>query len=122
MTQGEVVELDDVYNIFTNPQHDFTKSLVNHTINLDLPSRFLLARKKRILKIVYSGERAEESVISDTIKSFNVQLNIIHGKIEYISNKPFGILIIQLEGKPDNIANAEKYLKLRTFEVEVIND
>jgi len=122
MSDGEVLELDNVFNVFTTPKHEFTKSLVNHTINLDLPSRLLHDKDKRILKIVYSGDRAEESVISDTVKTFDVHLNILHGKIEYITNKPFGVLIVQLDGTAANVIKAENYLKERTFKVEVIND
>lgn len=122
MSYGELLELDNVFNIFTRPRHEFTKSLVNHTISLDLPPRLLHDKTKRILKIVYSGDKAEEAVISDTVKKFDVHLNILHGKIEYITNKPFGVLIVQLGGNLENVSKAENYLKERTFEVEVIND
>ena len=121
MDQGELLELGYVFDVFTSPSHPFTKSLINHTISLDLPERILQDQSKHILKIVYSGDRAEESVISDTVKSFNVHLNILHGKIEYITNKPFGILLVQLHGLPENIKEAEQYLISRTFKVEIIN-
>lgn len=122
MTNGEVVELDNIFNVFSAPKHEYTKSLVNHTINLELPPRLLHNNDKRILKIIYSGERAEESVLSDTIKSFQVQVNILHGKIEYIANKPFGILVVELDGTNYDVLKAENYLKKRTYNVEVIND
>jgi D-methionine transport system ATP-binding protein len=122
MSDGEVLELDTVFNIFTQPKHEFTIGLVNHTINLDLPSHLLYDKGHRLLKIVYSGKKAEEAVISDTAKKFNVHLNILHGKIEYITNKPFGVLIVHLDGAANDVAKAEKYLTERTFKVEVIND
>jgi len=122
MSNGEVLELDNVFNIFTSPKHEFTISLVNHTINLDLPSHLFHEKGNRLLKIVYSGKKAEEAVISDTAKRFNVHLNILHGKIEYITNKPFGVLIVHLDGTANEVANAEKYIAERTFKVEVIND
>jgi D-methionine transport system ATP-binding protein len=121
MSQGNIIELDDVFNVFTTPKHDFTKSLVNHTLDLTIPSR-LLYKDRRTLKIIYSGEKAEESIISDTIEHFGVKLNILHGKIEYIADKPFGILIIQLSGNEEKVGEAEKYLKNRTYRVEVINE
>lgn len=121
MNGGEVVELDSVFNVFAAPRHDFTRQLVNHTINLDLPERFFKEHTKRLLKIVYRGYKAEEPVISDTIKEYNVNLNILHGKIEYISDQPLGILVVHLEGKPENIAAAENYLKERAADVEVLN-
>ncbi len=122
MSQGNIIELDDVFNVFTSPKHEFTKCLVNRTIDLVLPSRLLQDKNRKTLKIVYSGEKAEESIISDTIKNFGIKLNILHGKIEYIANKPFGILIIQLSGNEKKVGEAECYLKNRTYRVEVINE
>lgn len=121
MTQGEVVELNDVFTIFTAPEHAFTRNLVNHTLRIDLPPRLLKNNLGRILKIIYSGHHAEEAVLYDTIKKFNVNVNILHGKIEYITGKPFGVLVVQLNGNNENIRNAEQFLIERTFKVEVIH-
>lgn len=121
MKDAEVVELDTVYDVFASPKHPFTRQLVNHTINLDLPQRLLSEKGKRILKIVYRGEKAEEPVISDTIRKFNINLNILHGKIEYIADQPLGILVVHLEGDKENIESAENYLKTRVADLEVLN-
>ncbi len=122
MSQGELLELDDVFSVFASPKQPFTKSLVNHTLNLDLPLRLLENREKPIYKIVYNGERAEEAIISDTAKRYRIDLNILHGKIEYISSKPFGVLLVQFSGNNDEIEKAINYLRERTYETEVIND
>jgi D-methionine transport system ATP-binding protein len=121
MSQGELLELDDVFSVFASPRHPFTKSLVHHTLNLDLPSRLSKDKEKPIFKIVYSGERSEDAVISDTAKKYDIDLNILHGKIEYISNKPFGVLLVQFAGNNNEIEKAVNYIKERTYEMEVIN-
>lgn len=117
MTHGKVVELDNVFNVFTTPQHEFTRGLVNYTTNLSLPSRLLQNKDSHLLKIIYNGDDAEKSIITDTIRLFNIDLNILHGKIEYITDKPFGILVVQLNGESGNVAKAEQYLKEKTYEV-----
>ncbi len=122
MSNGELLELGNVFDVFSSPKHEFTKKLVNHTINLELPTHLLHDKNKKILKIIYSGERAEEAVISDTIKAYDIHLNILHGKIEYITNRPFGILIVHLDGTDSNVSKAINYLRERTFKVEEIND
>lgn len=121
MSEGELLELGDVFSVFASPKHPFTQSLVNHTLNLNLPER-ILKEKKRILKIVYNGGHAEEPIISDAAKLFDVDLNILHGKIEYIANKPLGILLVQLAGKPENIKKTEFFLKEKTYKTEVIHE
>jgi len=121
MSQGDILELDDVFSIFTTPKHQFTQSLVNHTFDLSLPDRLLVSTpEKKTLKIVYSGESAEESIISDTIEKFGIKLNILHGKIEYISDKPYGILVVQLNGSAEKVQEAQNYLKDKTIKIEEV--
>lgn len=120
MSNGEVLELGDVFSVFASPQQAFTQTLVNHTLNFELPERFLSDSGKRTLKITYNGDHAEEGVISETVKKFDIDLNILHGKIEYIADRPLGILLVQLSGKDNEIQKAEKYINERTFKTEVI--
>jgi D-methionine transport system ATP-binding protein len=115
MSRGEVLELGSVFDVFAAPLHDFTRGLVHHTINLELPPR-LLNDDKHLLKIVYNDEKAEEAVISETIKRFGVNLNILHGKIEYIAGKALGVLLVRIEG--ENSEKAKEYLKNNTYKVE----
>ncbi|MCY0905876.1 ABC transporter ATP-binding protein [Arthrobacter sp. H14-L1] len=39
LEQGRIVEFGDVANVFANPQHDYTRSLMKATPNFQLPSR-----------------------------------------------------------------------------------
>lgn len=121
MTNGEFVEVDEVFNIFASPAHAYTRQLVDRTINLELPSRFFKDSGKRILKVIYRGNKAEESIISDAIKQHNVSLNILHGKIEYISGQALGILVIDLQGSDTDVSAAESYLRERVAEVVVLS-
>ncbi|KAA6340259.1 Methionine import ATP-binding protein MetN [termite gut metagenome] len=120
MNDGEIIELDDVFNVFSTPKHDYTKALVSHTFDLELPSQTLHGKDFKTVKILYSGDKANESVLSDTIKKYRVSVNILHGKIEYISGKPFGVLIVQLNGTQEIICEAERYLRTRTYSVTEI--
>ncbi|OAV65225.1 Methionine import ATP-binding protein MetN [Bacteroidales bacterium Barb6] len=117
MTDGEIIELDDVFNVFSAPKHDYTKSLVSHTFDLELPAQTLHGEDFKTLKVLYSGDKANESVLSDATEKFKVKINILQGKIEYISGKPFGMLIVQLNGTPEIINDAENYLRARTYNV-----
>lgn len=121
MNDGEVVERGSIYDIFTSPQHEFTKQLVSHTTKLDLPFRLIKNTKGLILKVIYKGERAEEGIISEAIKKFKVNINILHGKIEYISDRPLGILILGIDGTAVDIQNTLTYLKENTEKVEAYN-
>lgn len=122
MNKGEVVELGEVFDVFTKPQHEFTKTLLSHTFDLDLPERLTQDHTKPLVRIVYNGEKAEDSIVSNVVKHYAIDVNILHGKIEYINDKPFGILIVQLIGAQDELAQGLDYLSKNTYRTEVINE
>ena len=122
MDKGELVEIGDVFDVFTKPQHDLTKTLLSHTFDLDVPERLTLDDAKPLVKIIYNGEKAEDAIIANVVMNYGVDVNILHGKIEYIDDKPFGILIVQLIGRKDNLDNSLDYLSKNTYRTEVLNE
>ena len=120
MENGHVVEYGNVYDVFTNPQHDFTKQLIEHTINLEIPEELLKIHKGKLVKLIFKGDLAVEPVISDTIKKHNVSITILHGKIEYISGKPIGILVVGIDGNDINIEKSINSLTENVAELELL--
>lgn len=105
MKDGVVVEEGDVYDIFSTPQHPFTRELVAKSLNLELPERVRDSSPGTLVRLVYLGNKAEEPVLSDAVLRHGVVVNILHGHIEYINDLPIGILIVALVG-PDHRVNA----------------
>lgn len=103
MNQGQVIEQGDVHDIFARPQHGFTRQLVAHTFDLELPQRLrdTLSQKGTLLKMLFLGELAEHPVLSEATRRFNVSVNILHGKIEYINHRPIGLMIALLGDHPE---------------------
>lgn len=120
MSDGKIVEGGDVYSVFTNPENAFTKQLIDHTNNFDIPDKITDVLKGPVLKLTYLGENAAEAVLSDTAAEYGIRYNIIHGKIEYIDSKPLGILYVNLIGEESNIRLAVSALKEKTFSAEVL--
>lgn len=120
MSDGKVVESGDVYSVFTNPENEFTKQLIEHTNNFVIPNEITDIIKGPVLKLTYLDEKASEAVLSETAETCNIRYNIIHGKIEYIASKPLGILYVNIIGDDLNIQRAISVLKEKTFSVEVI--
>lgn len=122
MSDGEVVEIGDVYSVFTKPQSEFTKQLIGHTYNFHIPKEITNTIHGPVVKLTYLGEKAVESVLSQTASDYNVRYNIIHGKIEYIGSKPLGILYVNITGDKLDVAQAIKTLGERTYLAEVISN
>ncbi|MEA9395575.1 virulence-associated ABC transporter ATP-binding protein SfbB [Lelliottia amnigena] len=122
MSGGVVVEMGDVFDVFAHPQHAFTQQLVSHTLNLTLPERLRQHLPGQLLKILFIGDSAEQPVLSEVAVKFDVAVNILHGKIEYIGERALGILVVQLtaQDNPSAVALAVEHIRQRTAQVEVI--
>ncbi|WES69637.1 virulence-associated ABC transporter ATP-binding protein SfbB [Superficieibacter sp. HKU1] len=122
MSGGKVVEEGEVFDVFAHPQHPFTRQLVSHTLNLDLPERLRQHLPGQLLKILFIGDSAEQPVLSEVAVKFGVAVNILHGKIEYIAERALGILVVQLTAPNDPAAvdAAVEHIRQRTAQVEVI--
>lgn len=97
MSSGKIVEINDVYSIFSNPMHEVTRSLVERNAKMELPKEvFNLITKGEVLKVSYKGDESLNPVISEAAKNFNVDISIIHGKIDYIGGKPLGLSLIHI--------------------------
>ncbi|MNB71076.1 Methionine import ATP-binding protein MetN [compost metagenome] len=122
MAEGEIVEIGDTYRIFTEPRHTLTQSLVARVLNIEVPDHLELKPGEEMLKITYTGERAYEPLISKVSKDFDVLVDILHGKIEYIHGQPLGILLIKLSGEAAEIVRVREYISGQVFKLEVISD
>ncbi|MDR0268831.1 methionine ABC transporter ATP-binding protein [Paenibacillus sp.] len=121
MQNGQVVEEGAVYDIFSNPQHPMTRSFISSLFQFELPERLVKHCKGTIVKIHFVAPQAEEAIITDVMRAYEVKTNILHGKIEYIHDHPLGILILELNGEADEVRQALDYIKERTYRLEVIH-
>lgn len=120
MENGQVVEVGNVYDIFSNPQKSLTKQFVQTVHSLTLPDRLLIGRSGPIIQITFRGASAEQGIIADTLDQFNVSINILHGQITYIQDQPLGTLIIEMVGIQTEIDKAIKYIRRTTSQLEVL--
>jgi D-methionine transport system ATP-binding protein len=120
MKDGKVVEENDVYGLFSSPQHPLSQELVEKSLGLALPQRVLDKVQGAIARLVHLGDEAEEPVLAEAVKETGVHLNILHGRIEYVGGRPIGILVVALTGGRRKIQDGLAYLQSRVARVEVI--
>ena len=106
---GKIVENNSSYEIFANPTNDLTKKLVNKKI--DIPKEVVNNIGGNIVTLIYKGEDSLEPIISTINERYKVSTNILHGNIEYIQDKPIGILVISINGKDQDVSSAIDYLE-----------
>ncbi|MFO1443255.1 ATP-binding cassette domain-containing protein [Bacillus sp. Bva_UNVM-123] len=115
MENGEVIEFNSVFDIFTNPQHLTTQRFIQ-SVQQDRPSASLLEewRKKggeNLYRVIFKGEIASDPVLSRVTRKFDVDVNIVYGSVREIQEKFYGNLLVSFEGQRDKVSDVLAELK-----------
>ncbi|MDI7743693.1 methionine ABC transporter ATP-binding protein [Lysinibacillus fusiformis] len=126
MEAGRVVETGDVLQVFQNPQAEITKNFVMQVSGTkeskeSIEQILVNYPTGKIVKLTFIGNKTEQPVISQIIKDFDVEVNIVHGNITQTTSGPYGTLIVQIDGKPNQVEEAFKLLATREIQAEVID-
>ncbi|MBI9009192.1 MAG: ATP-binding cassette domain-containing protein [Tenericutes bacterium] len=109
MDSGKIIEDSSTKDLFVRPVHPKTKQLIKSIVyDVSLPQR-------DVYELIYSEKNNNETIISDTVKHFDIDLNIIQAKSISIQEEYIGYLYVQLFGK--QIDNAITFLKSKGIEV-----
>lgn len=122
MDGGEVVEYGDVYDIFTKPHDEFTEALLKKENKFVIPKNVLENAKGTVIRVEYYNENAERALIAEAIERYDVKINILHGKIEFIKKKPLGVLYICIDGDEENKAKAIEFINDNAGRTEVLRN
>ena len=117
--EGRVVESGPVADLFSDPKHPLTKSLLLQTHH-ELPSHILKAPSegRKLLRLSFKGEQAKTPVISTMIRTFSVEANILMGWVDALAATIVGTLIIEISGESAKLQEALEYLKENTTHCE----
>lgn len=121
MKDGEIVEQNDTYSLFATPQHPFSRELVSRALDLALPTRVTDSIQGLLIRLLYLGPGAEEPALAQTAQRIGVTLNILHGRIEYVQERPIGILMVTIQGTESKIQVALDELRKRVARLDVIH-
>lgn len=126
MEHGKIVEQGDVLEVFTNPKQPVTRKFVAQVMGTDKEDEdihYLLSSIKegKLLRLHFIGEATQESVISDVIRKYPIDINILQGKITQTQGGGYGTLFVQAKGEEAEIEKAVAYIRDETSaEVEVV--
>lgn len=116
LEHGEVVEEGRLSEVFVNPQHPVTKQFLQKAVH-EIPAH-LLTGKGKVLHLHFKGEKAEKPVITQMVKRFNVDANILLGWIDSVQSVTVGNLVIELTG--DALEEAIAFLRSQNVNVEEV--
>lgn len=109
MEDGQIIEDQDTISLFINPQTNVSKTLVEEVKNHEY------LKMTNLYELIYLNELSNETILSNAIKKYLIDTNIMHAKTITFKDKTLGFLIIEITG--DYKQEAIKYLKDHGIEV-----
>ncbi|QXM05305.1 methionine ABC transporter ATP-binding protein [Crassaminicella indica] len=112
---GCLIEEGSTIDIFSKPGNSVTKHFVDH--DQALPKQYM---KGKVLNLSFTKGSADKPLISKITKKFDVDVNILSGKIEYIQEKPIGKLTIQMNVDCHKLLDIISFLEKNNVKAEVL--
>jgi D-methionine transport system ATP-binding protein len=121
LSHGEIVEEGSVVDIFTNPRHTDTQQLLHLSID-QIPPELICQNNpsKKLIRLGFQGENAKQPIISQLIKNFDIEVNILGGGLDHLQQTIIGTLFVELSGNPDKIEQALEFLNRHKVVCEVL--
>ncbi|MBS0603720.1 MAG: ATP-binding cassette domain-containing protein [Verrucomicrobia bacterium] len=121
--KGKIVESGSVVDVFSDPQHPTTRHFLEETAH-EIPDEFFkeISPSRKLLRLRFKGKAAGEPLISQLVRKFDVDANILMGWIDRLQSLFLGTLIIELTGKPEGITKALAHLQENKVHYEVIEN
>jgi D-methionine transport system ATP-binding protein len=121
MEAGKIVEEGSVSEVFAEPQHPTTKHFIQGSSH-QIPEEFFkpASPNRQLLRLKFKGTAASEPLISQIVKKYHVDANILLGWIDRLQTTTVGTLIVELTGVSEGITGALEYLAEKRVHYEVL--
>lgn len=119
LEDGVLQEEGPVIEVFTRPQSLATKRMLQGFLTTKLPAN-LPPSPNTLVRLTFLNERAHQPIMSQMIRTHEVEVNILSGRIDQMKTAPFGMLLVELTGSETQIDHALQFLKESGVEVEVL--
>ncbi|KXG73806.1 methionine ABC transporter ATP-binding protein [Thermotalea metallivorans] len=116
LENGRVIEQGRTIDVFSKPGHGITKHFVDQIHHL--PNHL---QNGKILNLSFTEGSAGEPIIARLIKHFDVEVNILSGRIEWIQEKPIGKLTVEVDADSPQWMQIIDYLEKNHVKVEVVH-
>lgn len=102
MNEGKIIEHKETLELFTNPSEELTKKLINQKIYEQS-----INNNEPIYQITYIDKLKDKALMSNLIKKYNVEINIIYGEVMEINKNQVGFLYVNILGNDKDLVLKE---------------
>ena len=118
MENGRIIEENTTTELFKNPKTKLAQSFIKKAApdtELDYS-----AFTGKLIRLSYSKDTVKTPVLSNAMKNFNVDINIIDGNISNVLDEELGYMVVELRGSDEEAQKVISYLKANCAEVSEV--
>ncbi|MFC0409931.1 methionine ABC transporter ATP-binding protein [Roseomonas elaeocarpi] len=127
MQSGRVEEQGRVFDVFTRPAHATTRRFVAEVIGHAVPPGTVArlpapepGEERRLLQVLFAGPHSTRAVVSEASRRFNLDLNIVSGRIDEIGGEPFGLMALAAYGAPAQLDAGTAWMRALGLDVTLL--
>ena len=93
VSDGRIVERGSVDSVFASPKHPITRELISFLPQDESHIISHLGDLRNVYKIIFTGPYAHSPLISQMIREFDIDVNILSGNIDELATGEVGHLV-----------------------------
>ncbi|WP_209125018.1 methionine ABC transporter ATP-binding protein [Alkalihalobacillus sp. BA299] len=125
MEAGKIVEMGPVLEVFREPKAMMTKEFVKQVTEpeetKETIAHIIKVETGKVVQLSFVGEETEKPLITKIIRNFNVDVNILQGKISQTRDGAYGTLFIRIDGDESEIEKVIAFIRQEKVQVEVVD-
>ena len=127
ISNGRLVEQGTISEIFVNPRTELAKDFINASLHVEIPDHYRQRLQPTdkgglspLLKLEMTGETANQPLLSQAARLFDIDTKIISAQMDYAGGKNFGVILTELSGNYQNYQDAIDFFTDNHIKVEII--
>ena len=127
ISQGQLIEKDQVSEVFSHPKTPLAQQFIQSTLHLDIPedyqqrlSQTAEEGKIPLLRLEFTGDSVDAPLLSEVARRFSVDCNIISAQMDYAGGVKFGIMLTEMAGESKDSSDAIQWLREQHVKAEVL--
>ncbi|WP_104697885.1 MULTISPECIES: methionine ABC transporter ATP-binding protein [unclassified Helicobacter] len=118
--KGEIVEKGFVKDVFFHPKHPVTKELIQSLFHQEQDSVENNTLDKNVYEFVFLDKNQDKPIISQAIKKFDIDVNVLYAGYTHFSADTFGHMILKLSGS--QVLESLDWFKKQNIEIILRNE
>ena len=125
MSDGEIIEKGETKEIFLNPKTELAKEFVQNISHEEFRTEEEIKNReentgKLRLRLKYNEEQVNESYITQIIRKYDVEVNILGGFGDKVGDIIVGNLLIEISANEEKAKDIIEWLKENKIDSEVV--